>query len=156
MWTAVAWIEFGLSGLPPATHITRCSAPVAAKHAVLEIMSPNSGDLSLQLEHHWGSISDSHVFFNNHEDPFEAVVEPSADGVQVTFTGWEEHPFVATAARIRMVYHRPGAGLVDFVAEAMPDGEVRIRPAGRTLIHGRKVAVRLGCSDVRYVQNDCN
>jgi hypothetical protein len=49
MWTAVAWVEFGLSGLPPATHITRCSAPVAAKHALLEIMSPNSGDLSLQI-----------------------------------------------------------------------------------------------------------
>jgi hypothetical protein len=155
MWTAVAWIGLGLSGLPSATHITRSSAPVAAKHAILEIMSPDSGDLSLQLEHHWGSISAHHVYFDNHDGPFEAVVEPSADGVRVTFNGWEDHPFVATSARIRMVYHRPGAGLVDFVAEAMPGGEVRIRPAGRTLIHGRKVAVRLGGPEVRYVQTDC-
>ena len=78
-------------------------------------------------------------YFDNHDGPFEAVVEPSASGVRVTFNGWEEHPFVATAARIRMVYHRPGADRVDVVAEAMPGGKVRIRPADRPPIQGKKV-----------------
>lgn len=154
MWIAVACIGLGLSGLTPAAQTAGSKAPAAAKRAVLEIMSPDSGDLALQLEHHWGAISANHVFFDNHDGPFEAVVQPAAGGVRVTYNGWEEHPFVATAARIRMVYHRPGADRVDLIVEAMPDGEVRIRPAGRPLIHGRKVAVRLGGPEVRHFRLD--
>ena len=143
-----------MSGLAPATHTTTGREPVATKHAVLEIMSPDSGDLGLQLVHHWGAISARHVYFDNHDGSFEAVVEPSADGVRVTFKGWEEHPFVATATRIRMVYQRRGAERVDVLAETMQGGEVRIRPVGQPPMQGRKVGARLGGPEARYFLAD--
>ena len=154
MWIALTCIGLCMSGLAPATHTVRGRAPVATKHAVLEIISLDSGDLGLQLVHHWGAISARHVYFDNHDGSFEAVVEPSAAGVRVTFKGWEEHPFVATAARIRMVYQRRGADRVDVVAETMATGEVRIRPVGQPPIQGRKVVARLGGPDARYYLAD--
>ncbi len=113
-----------------------------------------SGDLDLHLEHHWGAISASRVFFDKQDGPFEAIVEPSAGGVRVTFTGWEEHPFVATAKSMRVVCRRPGVGRVELVVEAMAGGEVRILPSSNAPIRGKKVAVRLGSGDVRYVRLD--
>jgi hypothetical protein len=117
-------------------------------------MSLDSREFALQLEHHWGGITASHVFFDNHSGPFEAVVETSAGGVRITFNGWEEHPFVATAAGIRIVYHRAGARRVDVLTEAIPGSEVRISPVARPPIKGRKVAIRFGGPDVRYVPLD--
>jgi hypothetical protein len=154
MWIALTCIGMCLSGLAPAAHTARSCAPVATKHAVLEIMSLDSGDLGLQLAHRWGAISARHVYFDNHDGSFEAVVEPSADGVRITFRGWEEHPFVAKAARIRMVYQRRGAERVDVLAETMANGEVRIRPVGQPPIHGRKVVARLGGPEARYFLAD--
>ena len=150
MWLAMAWIGLGISGLAPPSQTDRGTEPVAVKHAVLEIMSRAQGHRTLRLEHHWGGIAASHVFFNDHDGPFEAVVEPMANGVRVTIKGWEEHPFMATAPSIRMVYDRPESRRVDVVMEAMPGGEVRIRPAGRSPIHGRRVSVRLGGPEARY------
>jgi hypothetical protein len=154
MWIAVACIGLGMSGLASDTRIAESNAPVAAKHAVLEIMSLDSGDFALHLEHHWGGLSASHVYFDNHAGPFEAIVESTKSGVRVTFNGWEKHPFVATSTSIRIVYHSDGAGGVDLVAEAMPGGEVRVRPVGRTAVQGRKITIRLGCPDVRSVHLD--
>jgi hypothetical protein len=154
MWIAVPCIGLGMLGFASGGLTAGSRAPTTAKHAVLEIMSPDSDDLALQLVHHWGGMSASHVFFDNHDGPFDAVVEASAGGVRVTFTGWEEYPFVATAAKIRMAYDRPGAARVEFVAEAIPGGEVRIRPVGKPPIQGRKVALRLGGADARYFHQD--
>ena len=152
MWITVVCLGLGISGFPPATQTAENSGLVTAKHAVLELMSLDPGEYTLNLEYHWGGLSGNHVYFDTHDGPFEAVVEPSPSGVRITFNGWEEHPFVASAARIRMVYNQPGAARVDFVAEAMSSGEVRVRPAGRRSIEGRKVAFRLGGSKARPLQ----
>ena len=138
MWVALAYIGFGMLGLAPNGQSAGGNAPVSPKHAVLEIMSPGPGDYNLKLEHHWGAISGNHVYFDNHDGPFEAVVEPSPSGVRVTFDGWEEHPFVATAAKIRMIYHRPGAAPTDVLVEAMPGGTVQVQPTGRSVCTGQK------------------
>ena len=50
-----------------------------------------------------------------------------------------------------MAYRRPGAGRVDFVATAMPGGEVQLRVVGRPPIRGSKISVRLGVPDVKYL-----
>jgi hypothetical protein len=150
MWVALACIGLGMSGLAPASQTAGGNAPVAAKRAVLDLMSLDSPDCTLKLEHHWGGISANHVYFENHDGRFEAIVEPSPNGVRVTFNGWEEHPFVATAARMRVIYRRPGADPVDVVAEALPGGKVRIRPAGRPTVQGEKISIRLGGPEVQY------
>ena len=72
MWIALACIAWGTSGLPPV-QTDGDGAPVAGKHAVLEIMSRAPGDRSLQLEHHWGRIAAAHVIMSDHDGPFEAV-----------------------------------------------------------------------------------
>jgi len=154
MWLALAWIGLGISGLASASQTAGGSALAPVEHAVLELMSLDPGECTLRLEHHWGGIAANHVYFDDHDGLFEAVVEPSASGVRVTFNGWEEHPFVATTARIRMVYERPGAARVEVVAEPMPGGKVRIAPVGRPAIHGKKVSIRMGGPEVRYLQPD--
>jgi hypothetical protein len=42
-------------------------------------------------------------------------------------------------------------GRADFIAEAMPDGEVQIRIAGRPAIRGEVISVRLGVPESKYV-----
>jgi hypothetical protein len=118
---------------------------------MLAIMSPDPGEFALRLEHHWGGLGVNRVYFDNHDGPFEAVVQRSADGVRVTFNGWEERPFTASSKSIRVTYHGPGVGRADFLVEAMPDGEVQLRVAGRPSIQGEKISVRLGGPEVRYV-----
>lgn len=150
MWVVVACIGLGISGLAAPRQSDGGSLPFAAKQAVLEIMSQAQGDRTLQLDHHWGGIVGSHVFLDDHDGPFEAIAEPAGNGVRVTFKGWEEHPFVATASILRIVYHRPESPPVDLVIEAMPAGQVRISPRGRSPIQGKRVSVRLGGPEVRF------
>ena len=78
-------------------------------------------------------------------------MEPSAEGVRVTFNGWEERPFTASSKTIRVTYHGPRVGRADFIAEAMPGGEVQLRVAGRPSIRGEEISVRLGVPEVKYV-----
>jgi hypothetical protein len=150
MWVALACMGLGMSGLASVSQTAGGNAPVAAKHAVLELISLEPGDCTLKLEHHWGGISGNHVYFDKHDGPFEAVLEQSPSGVRVTFNGWEEHPFVATAAQIRMIYHRPGADRVDVVVERTSGGNVRVQPVGRLPVQGKRVSIRLGGPEVRY------
>jgi hypothetical protein len=150
MWIAPACIGVGVLVLAQPIQTTGGNAPEAAKRAVLDIMSLQPGDCTLKLEHHWGGISGNHIYFDNHAGPFEAVVEPSASGVRVTFTGWEEHPFVAKATKIRIVYRGPGAETADFVAGSVAGGNVQLQPVGHPAVQGYKVSIRLGGSDVKY------
>jgi hypothetical protein len=151
MWMAVLCIGIGVSGLAPPSNTVAGKAGVAQKDAVLEIMSLESGDCSLKLEHNWGGIAANHVYFHKKNGKFEAVVEPSTSGVRVTFTGWEEHPFVGTAARIRVIYRRPGSGEIDFVAEAIPGGKIRVQPAGRRAVQEKKVSIRFDGPEAKYI-----
>jgi hypothetical protein len=153
MWVAFVCVGLGISGFAPVGQTAMIRKPPAAPHSVLEILSPVPGDFALKLDYPWGGIAASRVYFDNHDGPFEAVVEPSGPGVRVTFKGWEEKPFVATAEKVRIIYHRPGAGRVDVLAEAMPGGEVRIQPVGRPPIRGRNISVHLGGNNARYVNH---
>jgi hypothetical protein len=86
----------------------------------------------------------NHVMFNDHRGPFKAVVESSGRGVRVTFDGWGEGPFVATAEKIRIIYRVAGRKEMDFAAEALSGGAVRVRPVDRQAIQGRQIVIRLG------------
>jgi hypothetical protein len=48
-------------------------------------MSLEQGDCSLRLSWPWGEIAANHVMFNDHDGPVKAIVEPSQEGVRVTF-----------------------------------------------------------------------
>src|SRR5437870_3692030 len=76
----------------------------AGAEPVLEIMSLDQGDRTLGLSWPWGAMAVNHVQFDDHRGPFEAVVESSGQGVRVTFDGWGKGPFVASAAKIRIIY----------------------------------------------------
>ena len=151
MWTALVWIGLGFAGFPSVDEALGRGESKAAMRPRLAIMSPDPGEFALRLEHHWGGLGANRVYFDDHDGPFEAVVERSADGVRVTFNGWEERPFTASSKTIRVAYHGPGAGRADFIVEAMPDGEVQLRVAGRPAIRGEKISVRLGVPEVKYV-----
>ena len=138
MWTALVWIGLGFAGFPPQIRPPEGGEPKAATRPTLSIMSPDPGEFALRLEHHWGGLDANRVYFDDHEGPFEAVVERSADGVRVTFNGWEERPFTASSKTIRVAYHGPGAGRADFIVEAMPDGEVQHTGRGATRDPGRE------------------
>jgi hypothetical protein len=86
----------------------------------------------------------NHVTFNEHRGPFKAVVESAGRGVRVTFVGWGETPFVASADKIRIIYRVAGKRAIDFAAEAIPGGVVRVRPVDRPITQGRRVVVGLG------------
>src|SRR5215472_4260222 len=97
----------------------------ARAEPVLEIMSLDPGDCTLGLSWPWGAMAVNHVTFNDHRGPFKAVVESSGEGVRVTFDGWGKEPFVATAAKIRIIYWVGGRAAIELVAEAISGGAVR-------------------------------
>src|SRR4051812_31522627 len=111
MWTALLWVGLGFAGFPSADQAPGSGESKAATRPTLAIMSPDPGEFALRLEHHWGGLHANRVYFDNHEGPFEAVVERSADGVRVTFNGWEERPFTASSKKIRVTYHGPRVGV---------------------------------------------
>jgi hypothetical protein len=116
----------------------------AKAEPVLEIMSLDRGDYTLGLSWPWGAMAANHVMFNDHRGPFKAVVESAGEGVRVTFDGWGEGPFVASARKIRIVYRVAGRRELDFTAEAIAGGAARVRPVDRPVTQGRRIVIRLG------------
>jgi hypothetical protein len=116
----------------------------AKSEPLLEIMSLDPGDHSLGVSWPWGAMAANHVMFNDHRGPFKAIVESSGQGVRVTFEGWGEEPFAATADRIRVIYRVAGRTEIDFAAEAITGGAVRIRAVGRPVTQGRRIVIGLG------------
>jgi hypothetical protein len=117
----------------------------AGAEPVLEIMSPDRGDCTLRLSWLWGAMAVNHVLLDDHRGPFKAIVEPTGRGVRVTFNGWGEEPFVASADKqIRIVYRVGRKKEIDFTAEVASTGEVRVRPEGRKIVEGKRVVIGLG------------
>jgi hypothetical protein len=116
----------------------------ARAEPVLEIMSLDPRDCSLGLSWPWGAMAVNHVQFTDHRGPFNAVVESSGEGVRVTFDGWGKGPFVASAAKIRIIYWVAGRKAIDFAAEALSGGGVRVRPVDRPATQGRRIVIGLG------------
>jgi hypothetical protein len=114
-------------------------------------MSLDPGDGTLGLSWPWGAMAVNHVLFNDHRGPFNAVVESSGKGVRVTFDGWSNGPFVASAAKIRIIYWVAGRKGIDLVAEALSDGTVRVRPVDRPVSQGRRIVIGLGERAARCV-----
>ena len=72
-------------------------------------------------------------------------MESAGKGVRVRFDGWGKEPFVASADReLRVIYWVAGKKEIDFTADATSAGEVRVRPADRPVIRGRRVVMGLG------------
>ena len=80
-------------------------------------------------------------------------MEPSGKGVRVKFTGWSADPFVASADKIRIIYQSVRGKKVEFTAETMPGGEIRIRVTDRPVMQGRRIAFRLGERDEEGIAN---
>ena len=94
----------------------------------------------------------NHVLLDDHRGPFRAVVESTGKGVRVRFDGWGKEPFVASGDReIRVIYWVAGKKEIEFTADATSAGEVRVRPADRPVIRGRRVVMGLG---ERAAKND--
>jgi hypothetical protein len=125
----------------------------ARAEPVLEIMSLDQADCSLGLSWPWGAMTVNHVMFNDHRGPFKAVVESSGPGVLVSFDGWGRGPFVASAAKVRIIYRVAGRTEMDFVAEAISRGAVRVRPVDRPVIQGRRIVIGLGGGAAKGVAN---
>jgi hypothetical protein len=115
----------------------------AGASPVLEIMSLDPGDYSLGLSWPWGAMAANHVLFNDHRGPFKAVVESSGRGVRVTFDGWGKEPFVASTDKVRIIYWVAGQRAIDFAAEAIAGGAVRVRAADRPVTQGRRIVIGL-------------
>jgi hypothetical protein len=111
---------------------------------VLELMSLDPGNCTLELSWPWGAMAVNHVLFNDHRGPFKAVVESAGRGVRITFDGWGRGPFVASADKVRMVYSVAGRKEIDFTAEAVSGGIVRVRPVDRPVTQGRRIVIGLG------------
>jgi hypothetical protein len=111
---------------------------------VLEIMSLDQGDCTLGLSWPWGAMAVNHNQFHDHRRPFQAVVESSGAGVRVTFDGWGKEPFVASAAKIRIIYRVAGGKEIDLVAESISGGAVRVRPVDQPVVQGRQIVIGLG------------
>jgi hypothetical protein len=116
----------------------------ARAEAVLEILSLDRGDCTLGMSWPWGAMAVNHVMFNDHRGPFQAVVESSGPGVRVTFIGWGETPFVASADKMRIIYRVAGRRAIDFATEAIEGGAVRVRPVDRPATQGRRIVIGLG------------
>jgi hypothetical protein len=110
----------------------------------LEIMSLEKEDCSLNLSWPWGGLAANHVMFENPTGPVRAIVESSRGGIRVSFDGWSKDRFVASAARVRIVYCVGGRREIDFVAEPISGGTVRVRPVGRPASEGTRIVIRLG------------
>jgi hypothetical protein len=116
----------------------------ARTETVLEIMSLDRGHCTLGLSWPWGAMAVNHVMFNDQRGPFKAVVQSSGRGVRVTFDGWGEGPFVASAEKVRVIYRVAGREQIDFAAEAISGGAVRVRPVDRQATEGRRIVIGLG------------
>jgi hypothetical protein len=136
----------GLSGVLLLGIAARSAGPErqAKAEPVLELMSLDPGDCTLGLSWPWGAMAVNHVLFHDHRGPFKAVVESSDKGVRVTFDGWSKGPFVASAAKIRIISWVAGRKEIDFTAEAISGGAVRVRPVGRPVSQGRRIVIGLG------------
>jgi hypothetical protein len=143
---SLSWMGWGLSGVIVLGLAPRPAGGEggARTEAVLEIMSLDRGDCTLGLSWPWGAMAVNHVTFNDHRGPFQAVVESSGQGVRVTFIGWGETPFVASADRIRIIYRVAGKKAIDFTTEAIEGGAVRVRPVDRPITQGRRIVIGLG------------
>ena len=86
----------------------------------------------------------NHVMFNDHRGPFKAIVESSGKGIRVTFDGWGKSPFAASASKVRIIYWVAGRKEIDFEAEVVSGGEVRVRPVDRRVTQGRRIVIGLG------------
>jgi hypothetical protein len=142
-WT---WMGLGLSGVFLFGMGGRSAGADERAEAepVLEIMSMDRGDCTLRLSWPWGAMAVNHAMFNDHRGPFKAIVEPSSRGVRITFDGWYEGPFVASADRIRVIYWVEGRKQIDFAAEALSGGAVRVRPVDRPVTRGKRIVIGLG------------
>jgi hypothetical protein len=116
----------------------------AKAEPVLEIMSLDRGEFTLRLSFSWGAMAANHVMFNDHRGPFKAVVESSGKGVRVTFDGWGEGPFVASADKIRIVYRVAGRNEMEFTAEAISGEAVRVRRVDGPETRGRRIVIGFG------------
>ena len=143
----LTWMGLGFSGallLVASAHGAREQETVSVE-PVLEIMSPDRGDCTLRLSWPWGAMAVNHVLLDDHRGPFRAVVESTGKGVRVRFEGWGKEPFVASADReLRVIYWVAGRKEIDFTADATSASEVRVRPADRPVIRGRRVVMGLG------------
>jgi hypothetical protein len=125
----------------------------AGAEPVLEIMSLDPGDCTLRLSWPWGAMAVNHVLFNDHRGPFKAVVESAGKGVRVTFDGWGQGPLVASADQVRIIYRVAGRKEIDFTAEAISGGAVRVRPVARPVTQGRRIVIGLGEPAAQGVAN---
>ena len=140
------WMGLGLSGVLLLGMAIRSAASEGGNKAepVLEIMSLDRGEFSLGVSWPWGAMAANHVMFNDHRGPFQAVVESSGRGVRVTFVGWGETPFVASANKLRIIYRVAGQKEIDFATDAIEGGAVRVWPVGRPITQGRRLVIGLG------------
>jgi hypothetical protein len=125
----------------------------AGAEPALEIMSLDPGDCTLRLSWPWGAMAVNHVLLNDHRGPFKAVVESAGKGVRVTFDGWGQGPLVASADQVRIIYRVAGRKEIDFTAEAIPGGAVRVRPVARPVTQGRRIVIGLGERAAKGVAN---
>ena len=114
---------------------------------ILEIMSLAPAECTLALSFPWGGMAVNHVMFDDHRGSFKAVVQSSGKGVRVTFDGWGEEPFVASAEKVRIIYRVEGRKEIDFVAEGISGGKVRVRPVGRPVSQGKRIVIGFGERD---------
>jgi hypothetical protein len=152
---SLTWMGLGLSGVLLLGMAARSAGAERGARAepVLEIMSLDQGDCTLGLSCPWGAMAVNHVLFNDHSGPFKAVVESSGKGVRVTFDGWGKEPFVASADKVRIIYWVAGRKEIDFVAEAISGGAVRVRPVDRPVTQGRRIVIGLGERAAKGVAN---
>jgi hypothetical protein len=136
----------GLSGMLLLGAGARSTEPEKrAKEApVLEIIGLDRGNYTLGLSWPWGAMAVDHVLFNDHSGPFKAIVESSGKGVRVTFDGWGRLPFVASAAKMRIIYWVADRKEIDFKAEAIAGGTVRVQPVDRPVSQGKRIIIGLG------------
>jgi len=152
---SLTWMGLGLSSmlwLGVAVRSTGAEGRARAE-PVLEIMSLDRGDYTLELSWPWGAMAANHVMFNDHRGPFKAVVESSGRGVRVTFDGRDKGPFIASAAKIRIISWVVGRKEIDFTVEAISDGAVRGRPADRPVTQGGRIVIGRGERATKGVGN---
>jgi hypothetical protein len=123
----------------------RVEADKGAKaEQVLKLMSMDREACTLTLSWPWGAMAVNHVLFDDHRGPFKAFVESSAKRVRVTFDGWSNQPFVASAEKLRIIYWVTGKKEIDCVADLISGGAVRVRPVGRPVTEAKRVVIGLG------------
>jgi hypothetical protein len=120
---------------------------------VLEIISLDQGNCTLGLSWPWGAMAVNHVRFNDHNGPFKAIVESSGKEVRCTFDGWGKGRFSASAPKMRIVYWVGGRREIDFNAEVIPGGTVRVQPVDRPISEGRRIIIGLGPRAAKGVGN---